>query len=479
MVSSPMYERLMRFVEAAKANESLAAYDGEHSTAMDAINGSSESIRHLRDYQGFEGAAGTAINGWLQRADNRVAGWRASFLSASQIEVEMRRVMRHAREEAERLSPVLVDARLDSLRQMAEVTIPVLKQFGIYGKPFNAVAATGAALYDAIAAQANAQREANAADILTRLNEAMQALANLASRVVQEQQKLVDDDARWSPGNLPQPSSPATVRQLEDGYKWVSPHDPGMYPGDRDSDYGRSSLRSAKSGLYPAGFDDPDAEGARMRDAYKLQSRRIHNRFNTEGQPGTRTNPITNPQDLMDIDLLHTRVGGDRHTRGTIGGYTPAPPTDRDHPLWRINGGPGSDTAGHLAGALGAGALGARAAGRMAAGTNLQAGTYSGTGYGTYTPPGADTPASGAAGSTAGRVGMGGFMGGAGAAGAGGLGKGSKKARRRTYEAFKYEDDVEDDLPEGYVNPMSQTYGSDQDIAPAPRKDDGWDPRQW
>ena len=32
---------------------------------------------------------------------------------------------------------------------------------------------------------------------------------------------------------------------------------------------------------------------------------------------------------------------------------------------------------------------------------------------------------------------------------------------------------------EGYVNPMSQTYGSDKDLAPAKREDDGWDPRQW
>ena len=33
--------------------------------------------------------------------------------------------------------------------------------------------------------------------------------------------------------------------------------------------------------------------------------------------------------------------------------------------------------------------------------------------------------------------------------------------------------------PEGYVNPMSQTYGSDKDLAPAKREDDGWDLRQW
>lgn len=32
---------------------------------------------------------------------------------------------------------------------------------------------------------------------------------------------------------------------------------------------------------------------------------------------------------------------------------------------------------------------------------------------------------------------------------------------------------------DGYVNPMSQTYGSDKDLASAKREDDGWDPRQW
>ena len=65
-----------------------------------------------------------------------------------------------------------------------------------------------------------------------------------------------------------------------------------------------------------------------------------------------------------------------------------------------------------------------------------------------------------------------------GGAGAGaGSGKDGKKARRRKYTPFRVED--EDELPEGYVNPMSQTYGTDEDIAPAPRRDDGWDLRQW
>ena len=484
MAHSPMYHRLMMFVEAAKANEALAAHDDEHSAAMEAIDGSSESIQHFRQYQGFEGETGTAIDGWLEKADNRVAGWRASYLSASQIEVEMRRVMMHAREEAERLSPVLVDKGLDSLRNVAQVTIPVMKHYGISGKVVSAVVSTGAAVYDAIAAQANAQREANAADILQRLNASMQGLAD-QGRALTEQQRGIDvgDSSTPIPSPSSGPSSPSVAEQLRRGNMWVSAHEGGVYPGDRDSDFGRSSLRGPNSGLYPGGFDDPDAEGARMRDAYKLQSRRIPYRLDAEGEPGTRTNPITDPQDLMGIDLMHTRIGGDRHANGTIGGYTPAPPTDRDHPLWRINGGPSTAALGG-AGILGAGALGVGATARMhassalAATTALRAGTYSGVGFGSYTPPTTapgTTGTSAAAGkNAAGRPGMSGIMGGGAGAGAS---KDEKKTPKRKYEPFRI--DEEDELPPGYVNPMSQTYGSDKDITPAPTKDDGWDPRQW
>ena len=213
----------------------------------------------------------------------------------------------------------------------------------------------------------------------------------------------------------------------------------------------------------------------------------------------------------MDIDLLHTRVNGDRHRNGVIGGYTPAPPVDRYHPLWNVNGGPGSESAlaGRLSGAgvLGAGAMGVRGAARMGGGLHssaasalgrggaasmsaLRAGTYSGPGYGTYKPPSAESGTAGVAGAQgsrgasgtgaagAGRAGAqgGGFMGSGAGAGAG-SGKDGKKARRRKYTPFRVED--EDELPEGYVNPMSQTYGTDEDIAPAPRRDDGWDLRQW
>ncbi len=576
MVHSPMYKRLMQFVEDAKANESLANLDLKHRTTMDAINEAERRLQHYRAYQGFQGQTGTAIDKWLADAEQRLQEWRDSYLATAQVEVEMRRVMQHAREEAEMLSPVLVDSRLDALRDMAEVTIPVAQNFGIFGAGVNAVASTGAAVYDAVAAQANAQREANSADILRRLNDSMRELANHARDVHSKQTRSRKDKTRGIT-DYPSVSAPWVTKELQNGNKSVSPDDPGVYPGDRSSGYGRSDLRGANSGLYPGGFDDPSVEGADAEQLRKMQSQRIADKFSKEGELGSRSKPITDPQDLMGIDLMHTRIGGERYANGAVGGYTPAPPTDRDHPLWRINGGPSTrfNSSGHLshaglagagagvlgAGALGAAALGARGASRLGSGgagasggalgslgrsgtgglgssgrsgiggiggggrggigggrggigggglsgsgaSALRAGSYSGKGFGSYTPP-AGTSASGgttgltgtngvggaagtagkaggssAAGSAAGaagRPGMGGFMGAGAGAGAGG-GKDDKKGKRRKYTAFKFEDDEDDALPPGYVNPMSQTYGSDKDLKPASPKDDGWDPRQW
>ena len=557
MVHSPMYHRLMRFVEDAKANESLSDYDSKHKATLEAMKEAEEYIQHFREYQGFQGQTGDAIDKWLEDAERRVRLWRASYLATSQVEVEMRRVMQHAREEAEMLSPVLVDARLDKLRDVAEVTIPVMEQYGLVGMAYNAVASTGAAVYDAVAAQANNQREASSTDILQRLNDSMQGLANHAARIKEMQEELLKQKDKWNPGDLPRPSDPSVVDQLEQGRKGVSPHDPGVYPGNRDTDYGRSDLRDPNSGAYPNGFNDPNAQETDAEKLRRLQSQRIPDKFNKDGELGSRSNPITDPEDLKDIDLLHSRIGGERYANGlTRGGYTPAPPSDRHHPLWNINGGPSTrfDASGRTslagAGALGAGVLGAGALGAAALGARggsglgagslgalgrggagglgasgrgglgglgasgrgglgagglggLRGGSSSVGGLGSGGLPGSASAsggttgltgtngagAAGAAGKTgagstsggsgaAGRPGMGGFMGAGAGAGAGG-GKDDKKGKRRKYTAFKFEDDEDNALPPGYVNPMSQTYGSDKDLKPASQKDDGWDPRQW
>ena len=515
MVSSPMYDRLMKFVEGVEESRKLSGYDTEHSMIIAGMGMMSASVSHFKEYQGFEGQTGEAIDGWIDQTQQRYSSERQGYVTGTEHYVEGRRLLMHAAEDAKLLSPTLLDKATESMRGLAQVVIPVTKHMGPFGEAINTIATTGAAYVDAIEAQANAQREAAATAILQRVNDEAQKLADQ----LQAHTERVEGITSGEIDNFPRyqgPSSPSVSDQLNQGDMGVSHHETGVYGASRDDDYGRSDLRGQGSGLYADGYDEGGPINSRI-----MSSKRIPNQYISEGELGSRLNPITDPQDLMDIDLLHTRVNGDRHANGVIGGHTPASPVDRDHPLWRLNGGPASEssTAGRLGGAgvLGAGALGLRGSARMgsaasvmgraggvgtgvgssAGSTALRTGSYSGAGFGKYAPPapagatGAGTNGtsgvtgmSGASGansagsSTAGgrAQGTGGFMG-AGGAGAGGK-QDEKKAQRRHYTPFRFEDD-EDELPEGYVNPLSQTYGSDKDLSPAPRKDDGWDPRQW
>ena len=515
MVSSPMYDRLMKFVEGVEESRKLSGYDTEHSTIIEGMGVMSSSVSHFKEYQGFEGQTGEAIDSWIDQTQQRYSSERQGYVTGTEHYVEGRRLLVHAAEDAKLLSPTLLDKATEAMRDLAQVVIPVAKHLGPFGEPITTIATTGAAYVDAIEAQANAQREAAATAILQRVNDEAQKLADQLQAHTQRVEEFTTGLTNVEIPPTNGPSSPSVSDQLNQGNMWVSPHEAGVYGASRDDDYGRSDLRGQGSGLYADGYD----EGGPI-DSRVMSSKRIPNQYISEGEIGSRLNPVTDPQDLMDIDLLHTRVNGDRHANGVIGGHTPASPVDRDHPLWRLNGGPASEssTAGRLGGAgmLGAGALGLRGSARMGSATSsmgraggagvggsaasaaLRTGSYSGAGFGKYTPPapagatgagangtsgvtgtsGASSGANGAGSSAAGgrTQGAGGFMG-AGGVGAGGK-KDEKKAQRRRYTPFRFEDD-EDELPEGYVNPLSQTYGSDKDISPAPRKDDGWDPRQW
>ena len=515
MVSSPMYDRLMKFVEGVEESRKLSGYDTEHSMIIAGMGMMSASVSHFKEYQGFEGQTGEAIDGWIDQTQKRYSSERQGYVTGTEHYVEGRRLLMHAAEDAKLLSPTLLDKATESMRDLAQVVIPVTKRLGPFGEPITTIATTGAAYVDAIEAQANAQREAAATAILQRVNDEAQKLADQLQAHTERVKSIEIGKAPiFDPADGP--AAPSVSDQLNQGNMWVSPHEAGVYGASRDDDYGRSDLRGQGSGLYADGYD----EGGPISDRV-MSSKRIPNQYISEGELGSRLNPVTDPQDLMDIDLLHTRVNGDRHANGVIGGHTPASPVDRDHPLWRLNGGPAteSSTAGRLGGAgvLSAGALGLRGSARMGSAasimgraggvgtgvgsstgsTALRTGSYSGAGFGKYTPPapagatgagangtsgvtgmsgasGANGAGSSAAGGRA--QGTGGFMG-AGGAGAGGK-KDEKKAQRRRYTPFRFEDD-EDELPEGYVNPLSQTYGSDKDLSPAPRKDDGWDPGQW
>ena len=511
MVDSPNYERLKVFMEYARANRGLAAWDKDHEDALKCLDDAVERLRAYRAGHGFTGATGTAMERWVDASINRITKYKEGYERGYKTYLRGRDVMATALAEAEKLSPDLLDAETAAMRDDPLVSVSADKPgtgIRFMGKLYT----TGAAYVGAVEEQANEQREAAAHRIIEMLTDRGSMIAS----ILQDQTKKDPDDPgtdldeyekqerEKNPGGGGTGGGGTSGGGTSGG--GAGDHDWGY---SRHDDFGRAADRDPSSPNYPGGFDQPwwseaDAAAARRRI---VSSGAVETRELPYGELGSRTNPITDPQELMSRDLLHTRVNGTTYRNGVVGGHTPAPPADVDHPLWRLNGGAASDAsaAGRLggAGALGAGALGVRGAAQMGSGgaagglagmrgitgttnglgaagaSSLKVGSYSGSGFGSYTPPaGANGGASGAggAGGAAGR-GSGGFMGAGTGAGAG-AGKDDKKRRRRQYMAFKFEDD-EDTLPVGYVNPMSQTYGTDKDIAPARRTDDGWDPRQW
>ena len=552
MVSSPMYERLKVFMQAARSNRDLDAWESDHQQTIKGLEESVERLMQYRDSQGFVGETADAMNAWVDKAVARINGYKAHYQVSHETYEVGRRAMETALKEAELLSPTLLDADTAAMRDNPVVMVPSSSPGGgisVLSKRFT----TGAAYVDAVEAQANAQREAAATRILTQVNAMTGALSmsmRTLSSIADAQQKQdleYGADARKA------------TKAVDD---WAN---------GASTSFDRSAGRNPSSGTYPGGFAQPwwseaDAAAARNRT---VASGAIPTQEPAYGELGSRTNPITDPQELMGTDLLHTPANGTAYRNGVLDGHTPAPPADAHHPLWRLNGGAASDsaTAGRLGGAgvLGAGALGLRGAARMGSGSfggsgslggssvfgrfggagaganglggsgsasglsgagrmgaagmrgvtgstnglgasgaaGLKVGSYSGSGFGSYTPPAGSAGAAGAGGANgaagssgvtgttganggsaagaaaAGKGGStgGGFMG-AGAGAGAGAGKEDKKGRKNRYVAFKFDDD-EDELPAGYVNPLSQTSGTDKDIAPAKRTDDGWDPRQW
>ncbi len=557
MVSSPMYERLKVFMEAARSNRDLDAWDSDHQQTIKGLDESVERLKQYRDSQGFVGETAKAMNAWVDNAIARINGYKTRYVAGHETYEAGRKAMETALKEAELLSPTLLDADTAAMRDNPVVMVPDSSPGGgvsVLGKRFT----TGAAYVDAVEAQANAQREAAAQRVLDTVNSTTFSLA-AAMRVQTVWQAAIADSER----------NKATVKHVDETTK----HEDTTTRHQHDHGFGRHDDRSPSSPNYPGGFAQPwwsDADAAAAQNR-TVASGAVPTQEPAYGETGSRTNPITDPQELMGTDLLHTAVNGTAYRNGVVGGHTPAPPADVAHPLWRLNGGAASDsaTAGRLGGAgvLGAGALGLRGAARMGSGSfggsgafggssvfgrfggagasglggsgsasglsgagrmgagrmgaagmrgmtgstngmsasgaaGLKVGSYSGSGFGSYTPPAGSAGAAGAggangaAGSSAvtGTTGAngGGAAGAAGAAGKGGTtnggfmgsgagagaGKDDKKGRKNRYVAFKFDDD-EDELPAGYVNPLSQTSGTDKDIAPAKRTDDGWDPRQW
>ena len=507
MVSSPNYERLKEFMKAAEENKHLDSWNDEHEKTLKGFDQAVERLKAYRDGHGFQGESAKAMDKWVNESIDRIEGYRARYEAKYDTYQAGREVMARSLAEAGNVSDTLVDPVTAAMGYLPVVSVPSSKPGGGFSVgPVRFT--TGAAYVEGVEAQNNAQRELACERILKALNSELGTKSHdmsdpddgskAADPTKDKDKNGGDDNGTGGGGNT------GTTGGGGHGYGGgsISP----------ENGFGREAGRNGEG--YPGGFDKPwwseaDAAAARNR---VIASGTVPTKELPYGELGSRTNPITDPQDLMDTDLLHTRVNGTTYRNGVVA-------ADSGHPLWRLNSSTAADaaTAGRLGGAgvLGAGALGMRGAARMGSGfgglggasgsaggmgaggmgglrgisgttgsagamgaSNLRVGTYSGSGFGSYTPPASVAGANGAAG--AGASGVTGTTGanGGGAAGAAGMGKDDKKGRKRKYVAFTVDED-EDDLPAGYVNPLSQTYGTDRTITPAKREDDGWDLRQW
>ena len=539
MVSSPNYERLKEFMKAAEENKHLDSWNDEHEKTLKGFDQAVDRLKAYRDGHGFQGESAKAMDKWVNESIDRIEGYRARYEAKYQTYQGGREVMARSLAEAGNVSDTLVDPVTAAMGYLPVVSVPSSKPGGGFSVgPVRFT--TGAAYVEGVEAQNNAQREIACERILDTLNGELKRNAGKMRGDV-EAGKTGNDPTKGGGGDNGNNGGGGDNSNNGGGSSGASSGS-GYGGGDGyspENGFGREAGRNGEG--YPGGFDKPwwseaDAAAARNR---VIASGAVPTKELPYGELGSRTNPITDPQDLMDTDLLHTRVNGTTYRNGVVGGHTPAPAADAGHPLWRLNSSAAADaaTAGRLGGAgvLGAGALGMRGAARMGSGfgglggasgsaggmgagglrgitgttgsagamgaSNLRVGTYSGSGFGSYTPPASVAGANGAAGAgasgvtgttgagggaagaagAAGRGGAGaggGFMGGGGAGAGAGMGKDDKKGRKRKYVAFTVDED-EDDLPAGYVNPLSQTYGTDRTITPVKREDDGWDLRQW
>ena len=169
MVASPNYERLKVFMEAARANKGLDAWDGDHDKALKGFDDAVERLRAYRESHGFTGATGRAMDHWVDASITRIEKYREGYERGYHTYSRGRNVMATALSEAETLSPDLLDANTAAMRDDLLVSVPSSEPgtgIRFMGKLYT----TGAAYVAAVEEQANEQREAAAKRIIDMVN---------------------------------------------------------------------------------------------------------------------------------------------------------------------------------------------------------------------------------------------------------------------------------------------------------------------
>ena len=170
MVHSPNYHRLKEFMEAAKANKGLDAWNDEHNKTIKGFEQAVERLKAYRDGHGFKGEAAKAMDNWVNQSIARIEGYRSRYEAKYQTYQDGRATMAKALDEAGSISDTLVDPVTAALGYAPVVPLP--SSSSVAGIPAGPVKfTTGAAYVAGVEAQNNIAREAACDRILSMLND--------------------------------------------------------------------------------------------------------------------------------------------------------------------------------------------------------------------------------------------------------------------------------------------------------------------
>ena len=322
-VESPLYERAKAFLSLSAmplASEDLAEDNraGNAHTDVDTAKDTSECF--TADESVGQSQTKSGADRWMSYFISDVNRHLQRIESSKAHHLAVREEMHTQVANTQQLNPELLSAwEIETYSGKEKVTIP---DASVSARMGGAVEASGDAYLAALEAQRNEVREARAQEILNAVN----------TKGKQEAQSFASKKDDYVPD------------------AWQSHGDDGQQGGAGGGGNGRRGGGGADGGLVPTVGAHTVAGSGSNGWAYP-----------TAGEPGSPSNPITDPAQLSHIDLTTTPVNQRMTPNGPVGGHMPADVLNVDDPAWRAvppSGGGARIAGGVLMATSGVGAAG-------------------------------------------------------------------------------------------------------------------------
>ena len=331
-VESPLYERAKAFLSLSAmplASEDLAEDNraGNAHTDVDTAKDTSECF--TADESVGQSQTKSGADRWMSYFISDVNRHLQRIESSKAHHLAVREEMHTQVANTQQLNPELLSAwEIETYSGKEKVTIP---DASVSARMGGAVEASGDAYLAALEAQRNEVREARAQEILNAVN----------TKGKQEAQSFASKKGDYVPD------------------AWQSHGDDGQQGGaggggngrrGGGGGNGRRGGGGAGGGLVPTVGAHTVAGSGSNGWAYP-----------TAGEPGSPSNPITDPAQLSHIDLTTTPVNQRMTPNGPVGGHMPADVLNVDDPAWRAvppSGGGARIAGGVLMATSGVGAAG-------------------------------------------------------------------------------------------------------------------------